>query len=164
MKQIHILLSVAALAVSVGGAMTVSAAGADADKSSMIFGGTLPPGYRDWKLISVAHEEGSLNDLRAVLDLIARYRERRSKVTAGDQFAKARRACDVGAFADIHERDRRRERKRLQSRKPQQRLRAGNSARRFAGDGGGDGAEMIGSRAAATPDNVDQSGVGELAD
>ncbi len=28
---------------------------------------TLPPGYRDWKLISVAHEEGNLNDLRAVL-------------------------------------------------------------------------------------------------
>ena len=27
----------------------------------------LPPGYRDWRLISVAHEEGSLNDLRAIL-------------------------------------------------------------------------------------------------
>jgi Cytochrome P460 len=27
----------------------------------------LPPGYRDWKLISVAHEEGDLNDLRAIL-------------------------------------------------------------------------------------------------
>ena len=28
---------------------------------------SLPIGYRDWKLISVAHEEGNLNDLRAVL-------------------------------------------------------------------------------------------------
>lgn len=27
----------------------------------------LPAGYRDWRLISVAHEAGSLNDLRAVL-------------------------------------------------------------------------------------------------
>ncbi len=27
----------------------------------------IPPGYRDWKLISVAHEEGNLNDLRAIL-------------------------------------------------------------------------------------------------
>ena len=27
----------------------------------------LPPGYRDWRLISVAHEEGNLNDLRAIL-------------------------------------------------------------------------------------------------
>jgi hypothetical protein len=28
---------------------------------------TLPPGYRDWKLISVAHEEGSIGDIRAIL-------------------------------------------------------------------------------------------------
>ena len=28
---------------------------------------TMPPGYRNWKLISVAHEEGNLNDLRAIL-------------------------------------------------------------------------------------------------
>lgn len=27
----------------------------------------LPPHYRDWKLISVAHEAGKLNDLRAIL-------------------------------------------------------------------------------------------------
>jgi Cytochrome P460 len=27
----------------------------------------LPPGYRDWRLISVAHEEGKLNDIRAIL-------------------------------------------------------------------------------------------------
>jgi hypothetical protein len=26
-----------------------------------------PPGYRDWRLISVAHEEGSINDIRAIL-------------------------------------------------------------------------------------------------
>jgi Cytochrome P460 len=32
-----------------------------------IFGINIPPGYRDWKLISVAHEEGNLNDLRAIL-------------------------------------------------------------------------------------------------
>lgn len=27
----------------------------------------IPPGYRDWKMISVAQEDGSLNDIRAVL-------------------------------------------------------------------------------------------------
>ena len=27
----------------------------------------IPPGYREWRLISVAHEEGNLNDLRAIL-------------------------------------------------------------------------------------------------
>ena len=40
--------------------------------------GQIPSGYRDWGLISVAHEEGNLNDLRAVLgnDLaIKAYRE-----------------------------------------------------------------------------------------
>jgi hypothetical protein len=26
-----------------------------------------PPGYRDWRLISVAHEAGALNDIRAIL-------------------------------------------------------------------------------------------------
>jgi Cytochrome P460 len=28
---------------------------------------TIPAGYRDWRLVSVAHEEGNLNDLRAIL-------------------------------------------------------------------------------------------------
>jgi hypothetical protein len=40
----------------------------------------LPSGYRDWRLISVAHEEGNLNDLRAVLGndiAIKAYREAR---------------------------------------------------------------------------------------
>lgn len=32
-----------------------------------IFGIKIPDRYRDWRLISVAHEEGNLNDLRAVL-------------------------------------------------------------------------------------------------
>ena len=36
-------------------------------RADPVFGITIPPGYRDWKLISVAHEEGNLNDLRALL-------------------------------------------------------------------------------------------------
>jgi len=32
-----------------------------------IFGIRIPAGYRDWRLISVAHEAGNNNDLRAVL-------------------------------------------------------------------------------------------------
>jgi hypothetical protein len=43
-----------------------------------VFGITIPPGYRDWRLISVAHEEGNLNDLRALLGndvAIKAYRE-----------------------------------------------------------------------------------------
>ena len=38
----------------------------------------IPAGYRDWKLVSVAHEEGNLNDIRAILGndpAIKAYRE-----------------------------------------------------------------------------------------
>src|SRR2546427_9188754 len=66
MKQIPLFVIAATMAASVGGAMTFSAGGAD-DESSPIFGVKIPPGYRDWRLISVAHEEGILNDLRAIL-------------------------------------------------------------------------------------------------
>jgi hypothetical protein len=65
MKQISIFVIAAAMAVSVIGSMPLSAGGA-ADESLPILG-KIPPGYRDWKLISVAHEEGNLNDLRAIL-------------------------------------------------------------------------------------------------
>ena len=37
--------------------------GADAP----VFVTEIPPGYRDWRLISVAREEGSLDDIRAIL-------------------------------------------------------------------------------------------------
>ena len=45
------------------------AAGVKATKSesSPIFVTEMPAGYRDWKLISVAHEEGTLTDIRAIL-------------------------------------------------------------------------------------------------
>jgi len=37
------------------------------EDAAPIFGIKIPPGYREWKLIAVAHEEGKLNDLRAIL-------------------------------------------------------------------------------------------------
>jgi hypothetical protein len=49
----------------------------DGDAASIV-AGKLPPRYRDWRLISVAHEEGSLDDLRAILGndvAIKAYRE-----------------------------------------------------------------------------------------
>ena len=48
------------------------------DEATPIFGIKMPAGYRDWRLISVAHEEGDLNDLRAILGndiAIKAYRE-----------------------------------------------------------------------------------------
>ena len=66
MNRIDVLAIAAVTVVSVGGAISVSAAVADHD-SAPVLGGELPPGYRDWKLISVAREEGDLDDLRAIL-------------------------------------------------------------------------------------------------
>jgi len=66
MKQIPLLTTAAVVALSVGVGLAFSARGAD-DESAPIFGIKLPPGYRDWRVISVAHEEGNLNDLRAIL-------------------------------------------------------------------------------------------------
>jgi Cytochrome P460 len=49
------------------------------------------PGYRDWKLISVAHEAGNLNDIRAVLGndiAIKSYREGRRSFRDGAVIAR----------------------------------------------------------------------------
>src|ERR1700723_4332924 len=43
------------------------ASGRSDENAAPMFGIEIPSGYRDWKLISVAHEEGNLNDLRALL-------------------------------------------------------------------------------------------------
>ena len=55
-----------------------------------------------------------VDDLRAVLDLVARDRQRRGVVARGDQLAELGRAGDVGAFADVDEREFRGERERLE--------------------------------------------------
>lgn len=50
----------------------------DRQAAAPIFVTSIPPGYRDWKLVSVAHEAGNLNSIGAILgnDLaIKAYRE-----------------------------------------------------------------------------------------
>ncbi|WP_250483272.1 cytochrome P460 family protein [Caballeronia sp. GaOx3] len=37
------------------------------DRASPVFGVSLPPGYREWQFISVAHEAGNNNDIRGIL-------------------------------------------------------------------------------------------------
>ena len=59
-------------------AYLTSASGQPDGSDAPIFGNKIPSGYRDWRLISVAHEEGPLNDLRAILGndaAIKAYRE-----------------------------------------------------------------------------------------
>jgi hypothetical protein len=73
---LFVIIALVAIAVAV---VCVVGAPEHADQDAApIFGITLPAGYRDWKLISVAHEEGILNDIRAILGndiAIKAYRE-----------------------------------------------------------------------------------------
>jgi hypothetical protein len=72
----YLLVAVAAVAGVV--ANSAPASGHADGEAAPIFGVKIPPGYRDWKLISVAHEEGNLNDIRAILGndvAIKAYRE-----------------------------------------------------------------------------------------
>ncbi len=71
-----------ALGVMVTFAVTVAfvafASGPAGENSAPVFVKEIPPGYRDWKLISVAREEGDLDDIRAILGndiAIKAYRE-----------------------------------------------------------------------------------------
>jgi hypothetical protein len=76
-KRILIVLFAAVTATCIIASVPLTAGRAD-DEASPIFGIKIPAGYRDWRLISVAHEEGNLNDLRALLGndpAIKAYRE-----------------------------------------------------------------------------------------
>ena len=76
MKLTFLLISVAALAGVV--AITVPASLHADETAAPIFVTNIPPGYRDWRLISVAHEEGNLHSFAAVLGndvAIKAYRE-----------------------------------------------------------------------------------------
>ena len=64
-RIVFVLVAVVTLAGVV--AYLAPASGQADGEAAPIFGVKIPPGYRDWRLISVAHEEGNLNDLRAIL-------------------------------------------------------------------------------------------------
>jgi hypothetical protein len=77
MKRISFLLLAVATLAGIAAYMA-QASGQSDGEAAPIFGIKIPRGYRDWKLISVAHEEGNLNDLRAILGndvAIKAYRE-----------------------------------------------------------------------------------------
>jgi hypothetical protein len=64
-RIVFVQVAVGALAGVV--AYMAPASGQAGGEAAPIFGVKIPPGYRDWGLISVAREEGNLNDLRAIL-------------------------------------------------------------------------------------------------
>ena len=67
MNRLTVLL--VAFATLVGGVafLATTSRHARAQEAAPIFVTEIPPGYRDWKVVSVAHEEGDLQDIRAVL-------------------------------------------------------------------------------------------------
>jgi hypothetical protein len=65
--------------------------GPAAETAASISQGKLPAGYRDWRLISVAREEGTLDDIRAVLGndvAIKAYRESKPPFPEGTIIAR----------------------------------------------------------------------------
>jgi len=77
MRGIVFLLVTVAVAAGVIACLAPASGLAD-EEGVPIFVKEIPAGYRDWRLISVAHEEGNLNDLRAILGndtAITAYRE-----------------------------------------------------------------------------------------
>src|SRR3984957_5044091 len=66
MKWIALLL----IAVATGAGaflLTRPASGQSGGEAVPIFGIKIPPGYRDWRMVSVAHEEGTLHSFAAIL-------------------------------------------------------------------------------------------------
>ena len=64
-RYVFALIAIAAMAAVVG--YIRPAYGQATRDAAPIFVTEIPPGYRDWKVISVAHEEGNLNSLGAIL-------------------------------------------------------------------------------------------------
>ena len=88
-RMVFVLIAVAAVA-GVMAATAPSSRPAD-DAARAIDEGKLPDGYRDWRLISVAREEGNLDDIRAILGndvAIKAYREGKRPFPEGTIIAR----------------------------------------------------------------------------
>ena len=121
---------------------------------------------RDHRLLRVQHPlvHVDVNDLRAVLDLLAGNVECGVVVAGLDQPLEHRRTGDVGALADVDEQRVRADVQRLQPGQPAARFDRRYFARRQIFHRLGDGADVGGRGAAATADDVEKTAVGELAD
>ncbi|MGD0363546.1 MAG: cytochrome P460 family protein [Bryobacteraceae bacterium] len=77
MKRIALMLVAVVILAGII-AFTAPAPLPAADLAAPIFVTTIPPGYRDWRLISLSHEAGNLNSIGAILGndvAIKAYRE-----------------------------------------------------------------------------------------
>jgi hypothetical protein len=67
MKRIIPLLAITASLAALLAVVSQLSLSADDGAEAAIANGTLPGAYRDWRLVSVAREEGDLDDIRAIL-------------------------------------------------------------------------------------------------
>ena len=87
----RIAFTIAAALMLPGGPTYLGFALAQAEVPAATALSVLPPGYRDWRLISVAHEEGKLKDIRAILGndiAINAYREGKTPFPDGAIIAR----------------------------------------------------------------------------
>jgi hypothetical protein len=90
MKRLSFLLIAGATLAGVL-AFTRSAPGHADETAAPTFGNEIPAGYRDWQLISVAHEAGNNNDIRAILGndvAVKAYREAKLPFPDGTVIAR----------------------------------------------------------------------------
>jgi hypothetical protein len=90
MKRIAFLLVVVTIVAGVL-SFTPPASGRADEKAAPVSEIKIPPGYRDWRLISVAHEAGDNNDIRAILGndaAIKAYREEKLPFPDGTTIAR----------------------------------------------------------------------------
>ena len=86
MKRTTLLVFVVATLAGVGLFTVTTSRKVTAQDAAPIFVKKIPPGYRDWKVVSVAHEAGALNDIRAVIGndiAIKAYREGKQSFPEG---------------------------------------------------------------------------------
>lgn len=91
MKRIIFMLFVVAVAMAAGViAFTASASGRADAAAAATFVSHVPHGYRDWRVISVAHEEGNLHSFAIILGndvAIKAYREQKIPFPDGTMIA-----------------------------------------------------------------------------
>ena len=87
MKRLALLLVVVGMAL----VFTTRASRSNNQEATPVFVTEIPRGYREWRLVSVAHEEGNLNDIRAILgndDAINAYRQGKLPFPEGTVIAR----------------------------------------------------------------------------
>ena len=91
MKRI-ILLLVAVATLAGGVAFTATASRHADQEAAPIFVTEIPAGYRDWKVVSVAHEEGDLNEamsLKILREAMLRDADQRDETQVADNWLEA---------------------------------------------------------------------------